>query len=307
MPFDNPDIGLISRIQKYSTKDGPGNRNTVFLKGCTLRCQWCSNPELIHPRPELLYTSSNCISCGLCIDVCPHEALSYDDDDLIIVDREKCVGSGECVEVCPSEALELVGKEITVRDLVAELMKDGVFYQTSGGGVTFSGGEPLCQPGFVRQVAEELSKQGVHTALDTAGDIPWNQFEEVLDVIDLVLYDIKTVDRDLHKQLTGRDNDLIIENARKLSKKNIPMHMRLVVVPGLNDSLEDLTERMEFITSLENVEQVDLLPYHRYGVGKYAQLGMDYQLRDVEEYSDEQIETFRSHIAPYGIPVTVGG
>jgi len=161
MPSENSDIGLISRIQKYSTKDGPGNRNTVFLKGCTLDCQWCSNPELIHPHPELLYTSSNCISCGLCIDTCPHEALSYDDDELIIVDREKCAGSGECVEVCPSDALELVGKEITVHDLVAELMKDAVFYQTSGGGVTFSGGEPLCQPGFVRRVAEELKKQGV--------------------------------------------------------------------------------------------------------------------------------------------------
>jgi len=307
MPIDNPDIGLISRIQKYSTKDGPGNRNTVFLKGCTLNCLWCSNPELIRQQPELLYTSSNCISCGLCIDVCPHEALSYDDDELIIVDREKCVGSGECVEVCPSEALELVGKEISVGDLVVELMKDAVFYQTSDGGVTFSGGEPLCQAGFVRQVAEELKKQGVHTALDTAGDVPWSDFEEVLDVIDLVLYDLKTMDRDLHKQLTGHDNDLIFENARKLAKKNIPIHIRLVLVPGLNDKLDDLTAAMEFITGLDNVEQIDLLPYHRYGVGKYAQLGMDYQLGDTEEYSDEQIEVFRSHIAAFGIPVTIGG
>ena len=307
MPSENSDIGLISRIQKYSTKDGPGNRNTVFLKGCTLDCQWCSNPELIHPHPELLYTSSNCISCGLCIDTCPHEALSYDDDELIIVDREKCAGSGECVEVCPSDALELVGREITVHDLVAELMKDAVFYKTSGGGVTFSGGEPLCQPSFVRRVAEELKKQGVHTALDTAGDVPWSYFEEVLDVIDLVLYDIKMVNRDLHLQLTGQDNDLILENARKLAKENIPIHMRLVIVPGKNDSLDDLTARMDFIKELGNVEQIDLLPYHRYGVGKYERLGMDYPLGETVEYSDEQIEVFRSNIAPFGIPVTIGG
>jgi pyruvate formate lyase activating enzyme len=307
MQFENPDIGLISNIQKYSTKDGPGNRNTVFLKGCSLNCQWCSNPELIRPHPELLYTRAKCISCGLCIDVCPHDAISYDDDDLIVVDREKCVGAGECVEVCPEDALELVGKEISVDELASELMKDDVFYKTSGGGVTFSGGEPLCQPGFVRKAAHELKRQGIHTALDTAGSVPWSDFEEVLKEIDLVLYDLKTMDRDLHKEVTGHDNDLVLENARKLAKQNIPIHMRLVVIPEVNDSMEDLTARMEFITSLENVEQIDLLPYHRYGVGKYERFGMDYPLGDIEEYSDEQVEEMRAHIAQFGIPVKVGG
>jgi pyruvate formate lyase activating enzyme len=243
----------------------------------------------------------------LCIDACPHEALSFDDDDLIAVDREKCVGAGECVEVCPEDALELVGKEISVDELLTELMKDAVFYQTSGGGVTFSGGEPLCQPGFIRRVAGELKKEGIHTALDTAGHVPWSDFEEVLEVIDLVLYDLKTMDRDLHQKLTGHDNDLIQENARKLAKQNIPMHMRLVVIPGVNDSKHDLTARMEFIAGLENVEQIDLLPYHRYGVGKYERLGIDYMLGDIEEYTDEQVDEMRVHIAQFGIPVKVGG
>ncbi|MDO9545716.1 MAG: glycyl-radical enzyme activating protein [Pelolinea sp.] len=307
MPLYNPDIGLISRIQKYSTNDGPGIRNTVFFKGCPLRCQWCSNPELIRAKPDLLFTPSKCISCGLCIDVCTHGALSFDEGDTIIVDREECAACGECVDVCPEGAFELVGVEISVGDLTAELLKDEVFYQTSGGGVTFSGGEPLYQAGFVRQVAEGLKKAGIHTALDTAGDVSWCRFEEVLDVIDLVLYDIKVADRDLHQQLTGRDNDLILANAKMVSMKGIPMHIRMVIVPGINDSMDELSARMMLISELESVKQIDLLPYHRYGVGKYAQLGLDYQLEDLAEYSEEKIETIRSHIASYGIPVIVGG
>ena len=307
MPIYNPDIGLISHVQKYSTKDGPGIRNTVFFKGCSLSCLWCSNPELIRPHPELLYTHSKCVSCGVCIDACPNGALSFDSENLIIIDREQCAACGEYVVVCPEGALELIGKEITVIELVAELLKDEVFYQTSGGGVTFSGGEPLYQAGFVYQVAEQLKGVGIHTALDTAGDVPWCRFEEVLDVIDLVLYDIKITDRALHQQLTGRDNDLILANARLLAKSGVPIHIRLVIIPGVNDGMDDLKARMEFITELPAVKQVDLLPYHRYGVGKYARLGLDYPLGDLLEHSDEQIEELRSRVAAYGIPVTIGG
>ncbi|MCJ7625906.1 MAG: glycyl-radical enzyme activating protein [Anaerolineaceae bacterium] len=307
MPLFNPDFGLISRIQKYSTKDGPGIRDTVFFKGCPLGCLWCSNPELIRAEPDLLYTPSKCISCGLCIDVCPQGALFFDDGETIIVDREKCTVCGECVDVCPEGVFEPVGVEISVGDVVTELLKDEVFYQTSGGGVTFSGGEPLYQAGFVRQVAERLKNAGIHTALDTAGDVSWCRFEEVLDVIDLVLYDIKTADRDLHRRLTGRDNDLILANAKMLSIKGVLMHIRMVMVPGINDSIDELSARMTLISELGNVEQIDLLPYHRYGVGKYAQLGLDYPLGDLAEYSEDQIERMRSQIASYGIPVVVGG
>ncbi len=307
MPLFNPDFGLISRVQKYSTKDGPGIRDTVFFKGCSLGCLWCSNPELIRPRPDLLYTRSKCVSCGVCMDACPHGALSFDSDNFIVIDREKCTACEECAAVCPEGALELVGKEITVHELVAELLKDEVFYQSSGGGVTFSGGEPLYQAGFVCQVAGQLKNFGIHTALDTAGDVSWSRFEEVLDVIDLVLYDIKTADRALHQRLTGRDNDLILANARLLARRGVPMHIRLVMVPGVNDGVDDLKARMEFITELASVKQVDLLPYHRYGVGKYASLGLDYPLGDLPEYRDEQIEELCSHLDAYGIPITIGG
>ena len=307
MPLYNPDIGLISHIQKYSTKDGPGIRSTVFLKGCPLGCLWCSNPELIRPEKDLLYNRGKCVQCGTCISVCPEGALSFDDKNFIQVDRDLCTACGLCVDACPEGALELVGREITVDELVEELLKDKVFYETSGGGVTFSGGEPLYQAGFVAQVAARMKEVGVHTAVDTAGDVSWCRFDELLDVIDLVLYDLKTIDRAKHQRLTGRDNDLILANARMLSMKGMPMHMRLVAVPGLNDDLADLSARMEFIGELETVEQIDLLPYHRYGIGKYARLGLEYPLMDVPEHSDEDIERMRAHIAPYGIPVAVGG
>lgn len=307
MPLYDPEIGLISRIQKYSTKDGPGIRDTIFFKGCPLGCLWCSNPELIRPLPDLLYSREKCVQCGSCIEVCPHEALSFGALKTILIDRKKCQGSSECVETCPQGVLELVGREVTVDTLVEELLKDRVFYETSGGGVTFSGGEPLYQTGFIQKVAEQLKAEGIHTALDTAGDVSWCRFEEVLDVIDLFLYDLKAADRELHQQLTGRGNDFIIANGKMLAMKGAAMHVRLVVVPGLNDSLDELSARMEIIKEWDTVEQIDLLPYHRYGVAKYARLGLDYPLDGIEEHSEEEIERMRAHLETFGLPVTIGG
>ena len=263
LPLYNPDLGLISTVQKYSTKDGPGIRSTVFFKGCPLGCLWCSNPELIRFLPDVLYTREKCARCGTCIQSCPRGALAFDEGGFITVDRMKCDGCGICAEECPQGALELVGKKITVDDLVKELLKDRVFYQTSGGGVTFSGGEPLWQSGFIAQVARKLKAEGIHTILDTAGSVGWCRFEEVLPFIDLVLYDIKAVDNDLHRQLTGQDNDLILMNARLLAEKNVPMRVRLVLIPGLNDSPAEMRARMQLVSELKSVQQVDLLPYHR--------------------------------------------
>lgn len=308
MPIYNPEQGLISAIQKFSTKDGPGIRDTVFFKGCPLGCLWCSNPDLIRSTPDLLYTVEKCTQCGTCIEVCPENALAFDEDGTILLDRDKCTGCGECVDACPEGALELVGRFVEVEELVNELLKDRVFYRTSNGGVTFSGGEPLWQSGFVSRVVKELKKEGIHTALDTAGDVTWCRFEEVLDDIDLVLYDIKAADPELHRRLTGRENDIILANARLLAERSVPMHIRLVMVPGLNDSPEELEARMEIVCSLgDAVKQVDILPYHRFGEGKYARLGLAYPLAGMEEYPEGQIEEFEEYIASYGIPVKVGG
>ena len=307
MPLYNPDLGSISTVQRYSTKDGPGIRSTVFFKGCPLGCLWCSNPELIRSKPDLLYTREKCARCGTCIEACPQDALSFGDDGYIVVDRALCDGCGDCVDACPNGALELIGKTVTVDEVCKELLKDRVFYQTSNGGVTFSGGEPLWQSGFVAQVARRMKAEGIHTALDTAGDVGWCHFEEVLDHIDLVLLDIKFADRDLHRRYTGRENDLILANAQLLSQKGVPLHVRLVMIPGINDSEAEIRARMEIVRSLRSVEQVDILPYHRFGAGKYARLGLEYPLMDLEEYSPEKIAEIRTLVEGYGIRTTIGG
>jgi len=307
MPLYNPDLGLISIVQKYSTKDGPGIRSTVFFKGCPLGCLWCSNPELIRSHPDLLYTREKCARCGTCIEACPRDALSFGEEGFIVIIRAACDGCGDCVKACPNGALELIGKLVTVDELVTDLLKDRVFYQTSGGGVTFSGGEPLWQSGFVTQVARRMKEEGIHTALDTAGYVSWCHFDEVLDYIDLVLFDIKLAGREPHRQFTGRENDLILANAQLLSQRGVPMHIRLVMIPGINDSAARLRARMEIVSSLKSVQQVDILPYHRYGAGKYARLGLEYPLADLEEHTPEQIAEIQELMESYGIKTSVGG
>ena len=307
MPLYNPDLGLISTVQKYSTKDGPGIRSTVFFKGCPLGCLWCSNPELIRSRPDLLYKREKCARCGTCIEACPRGALSFGEDGFIVVDHALCDGCGDCVNACPNGALELIGKLVTVDELTKDLLKDHVFYQTSGGGVTFSGGEPLWQSGFVAQVARRMKEEGIHTVLDTAGDVGWCHFEEVLDFIDLVLFDIKLAGREPHRQFTGRENDLLLANVQLLSQRGVPMHIRLVMIPGVNDSKAEIRARMEIVGSLKSVEQVDILPYHRYGAGKYARLGLEYPLIGLEEQTKEQVANMTSLVESYGIKTTEGG
>ena len=307
MPLYNPDLGLISTVQKYSTKDGPGIRSTVFFKGCPMGCLWCSNPELIRSQPDLLYTREKCARCGTCIDTCPQGALSFGEEGFILIDRMLCNGCGNCVEACPNGALELTGKLVTVDELSIELLKDRVFYQTSDGGVTFSGGEPLWQSGFVAQVARRMKAEGIHTTLDTAGDVGWCHFEEVLDFIDLVLFDIKFASREQHRQFTGREDDLILANAQLLSQKGVPMHVRLVMIPGINDSEAEIRARMEIVSSLKSVEQIDILPYHRYGAGKYARLGLEYPLMELGEHTPEQVELIQGLVESYGIKTTIGG
>jgi pyruvate formate lyase activating enzyme len=308
MPLYNPDLGLISTVQKYSTKDGPGIRSTVFFKGCPLGCLWCSNPELIRPLPDLLYSREKCARCGTCIQVCPQGALSFGEDGYILIDRVKCNGCGDCVDECPESALELAGRFITVDEVVEDLLKDRVFYETSGGGVTFSGGEPLWQSGFVAQVAKRMKAEGIDTALDTAGDVGWCRFEEVLPFIDLVLYDLKLLDNDQHRRFTGRDNDLILANVQLLAQQGVPIHIRLVMVPGINDNPDEIRARMKFVKELgDSVKQVDILPYHRYGAGKYPRLGLDYPLMDLPEHTDEQVEEIRALVESFGIKTTIGG
>lgn len=306
MPLYNPDLGLISCIRKRSTQDGPGIRDTVFLKGCPLGCLWCSNPELIRPLPDVMYAAEKCVRCGTCVDVCSQHALSLGPDGAVIINRTRCDGCGDCVDACRQGALELVGHLVGVDEVVTELLNDHVSYQASGGGVTFSGGEPLWQSGFVVQVARKLKGEGVPIALDTSGDVTWCRFEEVLDSVDLVRFEIKTVDSRLHRQWTGRENDLLLANARLLAAHGMPMHIRLVVVPGLNDTPEEIHARMELVRELETVEQVEILPYRHHGVRKYTRLGLDDPLQGVKNLSNARIKEIQSLACAYGYLTTIG-
>ncbi len=306
-PSHGLDKGLISAIQKYSTNDGPGIRSTVFLKGCPLGCLWCGNPELTRPAPDLLYYREKCARCGTCVEFCPLEAPAFGEDGFIRVDRAVCDGCGACVTVCPEGALELVGKWMEVEELVVALLKDRVFYQTSGGGVTYSGGEPLWQSAFVARTAARLKEADVHTALDTAGDVGWSRFEEVLPWIDLVLFDLKAADSERHRRFTGSGNERILANLRRLTERGVPTRVRLVMAPGLNDSEEEIRARMDIVVALENVREVDILPYHRYGEGKYGRLGLNYPLSGLAEYRDDRLAEIEKLVASYGITTTVGG
>ena len=298
--------GVITDIQRYSIKDGPGIRTTVFMKGCPLQCEWCSNPEAVSQHPELLLNHRLCVHCGDCVPACPTHVFSMI-DDVLVLDRNNCDGCGECVSCCPEEALEIVGTQMTPERVLIEVLSDKVFYDVSDGGVTFSGGEPLLQHDFVREVARELQEHDIHVAIDTAGNIPWTNFEAILPFADLVLYDIKFIDAGKHKRFTGDGNTLILENARRIAKQKIPMIVRLIILPGLNDSAQEIASRLEFIKELQNVEQVDLLPYHKLGTAKYERLGKSYLRSELESPDKAHLESLRMQVEEKGFRVTVGG
>lgn len=282
-------------------------RTTVLFKGCPLGCLWCPTPELIRPVPDLLYTREFCTSCGSCIAECPHNALAFDEQNFIEVDRDKCKASGECVQACPEGALELTGRYVKVDELTAELLKGFGNDRQGNHEVIFSGGEPLWQAGFTAQVARGMQENGIRTILRTTGDIGWCRFEEVLPFIDLFFYPIKAADNDLHRQLTGRDNDLILMNAHLLAQREIPMQIQLELVPGINDSQAELQARVDFITELGCVKQVNLLPYHVCDPEKYVRLGLDDPLAGLPEYGMEKLKEVEYLVSSYGFKTCISG
>jgi pyruvate formate lyase activating enzyme len=298
--------GVIFNIQRFSIHDGPGIRTTVFMKGCPLRCKWCSNPESINSFPELMTNDIKCIRCGKCEEACPEGAISFNADEKIrVIDRRKCNLCLECVKECHSGALVVAGEYMRVEEVVEEVMKDLLFYQNSGGGVTMSGGEPLQQWEFVSEVLKGCKNKGLHTALDTCGYAPWKVMEEVLDHVDLVLYDIKHIDAEVHEEGTGRSNKIILSNAEKVaSELEVRMWLRFPLIPGYNDSARNVKELAEFAVSI-GVEKISLLPYHRFGEAKYDKLGGKYTFT-AKEPSKEHVEEIKREIEAVGVKVTVG-
>ncbi len=264
--------GLIFDIQHFSIYDGPGIRTTVFLKGCSLDCQWCHNPESISLKKEVQTYFLKCIGCGQCLLVCPQNAHKII-NDIRAYDKENCIKCGTCTDNCYSGALVMSGNEMTVEQVVDEVSRDTAFYNNSNGGVTFSGGEPLLQSGFITEVMKILRPEKIHIAVDTAGKVPFSAFEKVIPYTDLFLYDIKAFDTDIHKEFTGSGNSLILSNLKKLSKNGVPIRIRIPVISGVNFDLAEMTKIAEFISSLNNIDGVEPLVYHSLGAGKLESMG----------------------------------
>jgi pyruvate formate lyase activating enzyme len=297
--------GIIFNLQKYSIHDGPGIRTTVFFKGCPLNCVWCHNPESQHIRRELMFWEDRCTLCGNCKKACNSDAIEYKESS-IIYHKDKCVLCGSCTEFCPRNALELSGKDITKTSLMKEIEKDLVFYEESGGGVTFSGGEPLMQIDFLEGILTACNKKGIHTTLDTTLFSTWGNLLRIAPFVDLFLIDLKHMDSKKHKELTGVPNESILENIRGLSalKKNI--YIRIPIIPGINDDEKNLKETAEFILEL-NIIQVNILPYHKIGTGKYNRLHREYKLSGLEEPSKEHMQGISELLEQQGLKVKIGG
>lgn len=297
-------LGTILDIKRYAIHDGPGIRTTVFLKGCPLACEWCHNPESQRERPEILYYKDQCTLCGACISACKQGAIGVVDDHLTL-DQSLCVGCGDCVNVCPNGARELVGREMSVEQVVKDVVKDTLFYEESGGGVTFSGGEPLMQAEFARDIAARCHELDIHTALDTSGYSSESKLVKVADVIDLFLYDIKVVDDAVHLAYTGVSNRSILRNLRVLNEMRKRIWIRFPLIPGVNDDDRSLSDLVDLLAPLRAVEAIQVLPYHRAGAGKYRRLGREYIFAETEEPSGEDVATYLSKETE--LAVRIGG
>lgn len=287
--------GMIFNIQRFSIYDGPGARTTVFFKGCNLHCKWCHNPESISAKRQLEFYPDKCIGCGKCFSVCPQGAHLLSEDGMHIIRRDLCIGCATCVDTCYAEALVVVGQTVDAQEVVQAVLTDLPYYQQSGGGITFSGGECMQQLDFLAEIMEALHEKGVHLAVDTAGNQPWEKFEKILPFADLFLYDVKAADSAIHKALTGVPNERILENLRRLSALGQRIWIRIPYIPGCNSG------EMPAIANLLQeipVEKIEIMPFHRLGEGKYRALGIDdtgpisYVPKDEE--IDAVVEYFRA-------------
>jgi pyruvate formate lyase activating enzyme len=298
--------GIVFDIKKFSIHDGPGIRTTVFFKGCPLRCWWCHNPEGLTPEPELMIQASRCIKCGACLVICTHGAISWNGNEAI-TDAEKCVRCGACVAACYAEARQIVGREMTVPEVMAEIERDVPFYDESGGGVTFSGGEPLLQRDFLLELLRACKARGIHTAVDTCGSAPWEVLDSVREFVDLFLYDLKLIDDTLHRKFTGVSNALILSNLQALSQHGHGIIVRLPLIPGINDDEENLHQIGSFAAALPHLTRIDVLPYHGLGDEKYSRLEKRYSLSETRPPADAQVAEVARILEGFGLQASVGG
>ena len=290
--------GLVFNIQKFSLHDGPGIRTIVFLKGCPLACSWCSNPEGQSRQPELIQTCDRCIGtddCDRCLSICLEQSLAIGDEGRVLVDRSRCDACGDCAYVCPSRALEVSGYWVTVADVMRTVEEDDAFYARSGGGLTLSGGEPLAQGAFVRALLEAARARGIDTAIETSGLCSWKTLREAAPLADRIYFDIKCLDPEKHQRGTGVSNEKILDNFRKLRSElpEVTVFVRTPVIPGFNDSKEDIATIVAFIEAAGGAASYELLAYHGFGEPKYAKLGQHYRLSHVAPQSPEQMQELK--------------
>jgi pyruvate formate lyase activating enzyme len=304
-PMSEP-TGMIFDIRRFSIHDGPGIRTTAFLKGCSLNCRWCHNPESRGVQPELIYRETRCAGCGDCLAACPPAAITWKTDQPV-TDGLVCTRCGTCVEACPSGARELVGRSWTVPDVMAQLRRDSAFYESSGGGVTLSGGEPLHQPEFATALLQACKTEGLHTALDTSGFCPWETMEAVCPYVDLFLYDVKLMDDDLHREFTGVSNQLILANLRRLADLGHAIILRVPLIHGITDGEGNLRAIAELARCLPNIRRVDLLPYHDTARMKYHSLGLGYPLDGDAGVAEGWLADQQQILEGYQIETRIGG
>lgn len=298
--------GLIFDIRRFSIHDGPGIRTTVFLKGCPLSCLWCHNPESQSPGAELWLRSARCIRCGECVEVCPEGAISLR-DGVYETDQERCNLCGACLEACASEARQIVGRQMSVAQVLSEVERDLLFYDESGGGLTVSGGEPLQQRKFLLSLLQSSKGKDIHTVLDTCGYASWRALDEVRPYVDLFLYDLKLIDEVRHRQFTGVSNRLILQNLLRLLQAGHAVVVRVPVIPEISDTGDDLRQLGAFISSLPVLPRVELLAYHRAALGKYERLNRAYPLQDVMPPSPERMQAAAEVLQGFGLSVKIGG
>jgi pyruvate formate lyase activating enzyme len=300
----NKTFGCIFDIQRFSLHDGPGIRTTVFLKGCNLRCYWCHNPESVNLEPEIQIYSNKCIRCGKCAMICPQNAIIKNGNDMVF-SRDLCTKCGECLDECFAQARVMVGKTVSAAEIMAEICKDKAFYETSGGGVTFSGGEPMLQAGFLKTLLKACKAEGIHTAVDTAGNVAFDKYEDIIPYTDLFLYDVKVMDEQIHKQVTGVTNRKILNNLMMLSKAAKSIYIRIPVVPTVNDNEDNFVKTGELLKGLEHIDLVELLAFHKMASGKYDGLGKEYKAKDLEPLSKDRMNVFKDILAGYGLNTKV--
>lgn len=301
------DEALVFDVKRYAINDGPGIRVTIFLKGCPLSCRWCHNPESISPRVQKMYTPSKCIGCGECVKICPIEACELTPDG-IVTDNNICLRCGECAGVCPALATEMSGRYETVADLLKVIENERPFFDQSGGGVTFSGGEPLLYPDFLIRILDACGRLNIHRTIDTAGLAKTKTLLEVAKRTDLFLYDLKLMDSEKHKQWTGVANRRILQNLEKLARTGADIQIRIPLINGVNCDEHNIKASADFVAALAGPRKsVRLLPYHNVAGGKAAKLGQEYDPGMMAEPVEDELLRIIDQFAAVGITASVGG